>query len=177
MLIDPEIHDQLKYYFDPTYFIYNEDTDLGLRINNLGYKILYVPSAACYHQRAPSRRTHFNKKSLRMAYLVTRNRFITFYKNMYFIEFLLALPLIFMGSIIKLRTLPMNTLKKTIYALGLIPFTFFALFLAVLRFPSYTKQRSHILNNNPHGKFWLLKQLWNRPVPPATPLSFGVVTN
>ena len=35
LLIDPEIHDQLKYYFDPTYFIYNEDTDLGSRINNL----------------------------------------------------------------------------------------------------------------------------------------------
>lgn len=177
LLIDPEIHDQLKYYFDPTYFIYNEDTDLGLRINNLGYKILYVPSAACYHQRAPSRRTLFSKKSLRMAYLVTRNRFITFYKNMYAIEYLLALPLIFLGSIIKLRTLPMKPLKKVIYALGLIPFTFITLILAVIRFPRYAKERSFILKNSPHGKFWLLKQLWRRPVPPATPLSFGVVTN
>ena len=176
-MIDPEIHDQLKYYFDPTYFIYNEDTDLGLRINNLGYKILYVPSAACYHQRAPSRRTLFSKKSLRMAYLVTRNRFITFYKNMYAIEYLLALPLIFLGSIIKLRTLPMKPLKKVIYALGLIPFTFITLILAVIRFPRYAKERSYILKNSPHGKFWLLKQLWRRPVPPATPLSFGVVTN
>ena len=175
--VSPEIHDQLKYYFDPTYFIYNEDTDLGLRINNLGYKILYVPSAACYHQRAPSRRTLFSKKSLRMAYLVTRNRFITFYKNMYFLEYLLALPLIFMGSIIKLRTLPMKPLKKTIYALGLIPFTFLVLIMAVIRFPRYAKERSYILSNSPHGKFWLLKQLWRRPVPPATPLSFGVVTN
>lgn len=177
LLIDPEIHDQLKYYFDPTYFIYNEDTDLGLRINNLGYKILYVPSAACYHQRAPSRRTLFSKKSLRMAYLVTRNRFITFYKNMYALEYLLALPLIFLGSIIKLRTLPMNPLKKIIYALGLIPFTFFVLIMAVLRFPRYAKERSYILNNSPREKFWLLKQLWRRPVPPATPLSFGVVPN
>jgi len=177
LLIDPEILDQLKYYFDPTYFIYNEDTDLGLRINNLGYKILYVPSAACYHQRAPSRRTLFSKKSLRMAYLVTRNRFITFYKNMYAIEYLLALPLIFLGSIIKLRTLPMKPLKKVIYALGLIPFTFITLILAVMRFPRYAKERSYILKNSPHGKFWLLKQLWMRPVPPATPLSFGVVTN
>ena len=42
LLIDKSIHGELKYYFDPTYFIYNEDTDLGLRINNLGYKILYV---------------------------------------------------------------------------------------------------------------------------------------
>lgn len=177
LLIDPEIHKQLKYYFDPTYFIYNEDTDLGLRINNLGYKILYVSSAACYHQRAPSRRTHLNKKSMRMAYLVTRNRFITFYKNMYFVEYLLALPLICMGSIIKLRTLPMNTIKKVIYGLGLIPFTLFALFMAVIRFPRYAKERAYILSNSPHGRFWLLKQLWKRPVPPPTPLATGGLAN
>jgi GT2 family glycosyltransferase len=177
LLIDTEIHDQLKYYFDSTYFIYNEDTDLGLRINNLGYQVLYIPSAICYHQRAPSRRSSFNKKSMRMAYLVTRNRFITFYKNMYFFEFLIALPLIFMGSIIKLRTLPVNPIIKAIYALGLIPFTFFALLMAVLRFPRYAEKRSYILENSPHGRFWLLKQLWNRPVPPPTPLSFGAATN
>ncbi len=176
LLIDSTIHDQLKYYFDPTYFIYNEDTDLGLRINNLGYKILYVSSAPCYHQRDPSRRTHLGKKSLRMAYLVTRNRFITFYKNMYTLEFLLALPLICMGSIIKLRTLPMGTVKKTIYALGLIPYTLFALFMAAIRFPRYAKERSEILHNSPHGKFWLLKELWKRPVPARTPLADGVAT-
>jgi GT2 family glycosyltransferase len=174
LLIDSSIHDQLKYYFDPTYFIYNEDTDLGLRINNLGYKILYVPSAPCYHQRAPSRRTHLGKKTMRMAYLVTRNRFITFYKNMHTLEYLLALPLIFMGSIIKLRTLPMGTLKKAFYALGLIPYTLFALFLAVIRFPRYAKDRAYILKHSPHGKFWLLKELWRRPVPPRTPLADGV---
>lgn len=174
LLIDSSIHDQLKYYFDPTYFIYNEDTDLGLRINNLGYKILYVPSAPCYHQRAPSRRTHLGKKTMRMAYLVTRNRFITFYKNMHTLEYLLALPLIFMGSIIKLRTLPMGTLKKAVYALGLIPYTLFALFLAVIRFPKYAKDRAYILKHSPHDKFWLLKELWQRPVPPRTPLADGV---
>lgn len=174
LLIDSSIHDELKYYFDPTYFIYNEDTDLGLRINNLGYKILYVPSAPCYHQRAPSRRTHLGKKTMRMAYLVTRNRFITFYKNMHTLEYLLALPLIFMGSIIKLRTLPMGTLKKAVYALGLIPYTLFALFLAVIRFPRYAKDRAYILKHSPHGKFWLLKELWRRPVPPRTPLADGV---
>jgi hypothetical protein len=176
LLIDKSIHDKLKYYFDPTYFIYNEDTDLGLRINNLGYKILYVPSAPCYHQRAPSRRTSLSKKTLRMAYLVTRNRFITFYKNMHALEYLLALPLLFMGSIIKLRTLPMGTVKKAVYALGLIPFTLYSFFSALFRFPRYARERTYILNNSPHGKFWLLKELWRRPVPPRTPLADGLAT-
>lgn len=173
-LIDSTIIDQLKYYFDPTYFIYNEDTDLGLRINNLGYKILYVPSASCYHQRDPSRRTSMNKKTFRMAYLVTRNRFVTFFKNMYTLEYLLALPLIFMGSIIKLRTLPMGFFKKAVYALGLIPYTLFSLAVAVFRFPQYAKERASILKNRPHGRFWLLKNLWQRSVPPRTPLADGL---
>ena len=174
LLIDKAIHEQLKYYFDPTYFIYNEDTDLGLRINNLGYKVHYVPSSPCYHQRAPSRRTSLSKKTLRMTHLVTRNRFVTFYKNMHTLEYLIALPLIFMGSIVKLRTLPMGMMKKAVYALGLIPFTLYSFIAAVYRFPRYTRERSYILKNSPHGKFWLLKELWQRPVPPRTPLADGV---
>jgi GT2 family glycosyltransferase len=177
LLIDPDIHDKLGYYFDPTYFIYNEDTDLGLRINNLGYEILFVSSAACYHQRDASRRTHLNKVSIRNIYLVTRNRFITFYKNMSGLEFLLALPMLFMGSIVKLRTLPMGTIKKIIYGLGLIPLTIFGFVMAVIRFPKYSKNRKYILQNNPNEKFWLLKELWKRGVPPWTPLSIGINTN
>jgi len=174
LLIDSEIKDQLQYYFDPTYFIYNEDTDLGLRINNLGYKVLYVPSAVSYHQRDPSRRTSMSKKTMRMAYLVTRNRFITFYKNMTLLEYLVVLPLIFMGSIIKLRTLPLNWVKKYLFALALFPYTLGALFLAVIRFPSYARNRSYILSHRPYGKFWLLKEFLKRPVPARSPLVDGI---
>ncbi|MGD8791947.1 MAG: glycosyltransferase family 2 protein [Anaerolineae bacterium] len=170
VLIDTEIFDDLGYYFDPTFFIYNEDTDLGLRINNLGHTILFVPSAATYHERAPSRRTVLSQKSLRNAFLVTRNRFITFYKNMHGVEYLLALPLICLGSIIKLRTLPLSPLKRVVYALGLIPFTLFSLIMAAIRFPRHAEQRRYILSHSKRGRFWLLKELWKRKLPPATPL-------
>jgi GT2 family glycosyltransferase len=177
LLIDTSIAKKLKYYFDPTYFIYNEDTDLGLRINNLGYKILYVPSAPCYHQRDPSRRTSFSRKSFRMAFLVTRNRFITFYKNMYALEFLMTIPLIFLGSVIKLRTLPLSWAKRLIYGAGLIPFTFITMVLSIFRFPKYAKERTYILQNSQRGKLSLLNQLWRRPPPPRTPLADGVPTD
>jgi GT2 family glycosyltransferase len=173
-LVDSQIQDKLRYYFDPTYFIYNEDTDLGIRINNLGYKVLFTSKAPMYHERAAERRTLLNKKSLRMTFLVTRNRFITFYKNMHALEFLVTLPLLCLGTIIKLRTLPMNTFKKVVYALGLIPFTLYCLFMAVIRFPQYRDQRHYILFNRPQPNFWLFKELWRRPIPPATPLSFGI---
>lgn len=165
MLVDWEIIDQLNYLFDPTYFIYNEDTDLGLRINNLGYRVVFVASAVAYHERHPSRRLALNRKSLRMAYLVTRNRFITFYKNMYGPEFLLALPLLCVGSISKIRTLNLGVAKKTAYAVGLIPYTLFSLLMAVSRFPRYANQRRYILRNRSRGQFWLLKELWARRRP------------
>ena len=35
--------------FDPDFFAYEEDVDLSLRLHNLGYQTLYIPSAICYH--------------------------------------------------------------------------------------------------------------------------------
>jgi GT2 family glycosyltransferase len=170
LLVDPQISDDLKYYFDPSFFIYNEDTDLGLRINRVGYTVLFVPKAAMYHERAPSRRTVLNRKGLYMAFLVTRNRFIAFYKNMHALEFLLALPLICLGSIVKLRTLPLSPARRTVYALGLIPYTLISLVLAAVRFPQYAQERRRILDHDRRGRFWLLKELWRRRPPPVTSL-------
>jgi GT2 family glycosyltransferase len=170
VLVDSEIFDELKYYFDPTYFIYNEDTDLGLRINNLGYTVVFVPSAAVYHERAPSRRTALNMNSLQMTFLATRNRFITYYKNMHGLEFVLALPLLCMGSIVKLRTLPLHPARKLVYAVGLIPYTLVSLCGALIRLPIYSRNRRYILSHSHRERFWLLKQLWKRRPPPWTPL-------
>jgi GT2 family glycosyltransferase len=170
MLIDSEILDELRYCFDPSYFMYNEDTDLGLRINNLGYKILFVPSAVAYHERAPSRRMVLNRKGLRMAFLVTRNRIITFYKNMGTLEFLLTVPLLTLGSIVKLRTLPIGRGRRIIYALGLIPYTIFSTAMAFVRIPRYGGERRYILSRSRRRRFWLLRELWKRRVPPVTPL-------
>ncbi len=170
-LIDPEIIDKLKYYFDPTYFIYNEDTDLGLRINNLGHKVVFVPTAFIYHEMHPSRRLGLNRKSLRRAYLVIRNRFITFYKNMYTLEFLLALPLLFLGSFTKVQTLELGIAKKTIYTIGLIPYTFISFLVALFSLPRYAEERRWILSHSKRGQFWLLSELLKRRRPILTPVS------
>jgi hypothetical protein len=105
-----------------------------------------------------------------MAFLVTRNRFITFYKNMHNAEFLLALPLIWLGSIVKLRTLPLRPVKRTVYAFGLMPFTLFSFVMAMIRSPRYAEERRRILKRRRRGRFWLLKELWRRRPPHWTPL-------
>ena len=37
--------------FDSDFFLYREDADLSWRLQNLGWKCLYVPSAVAYHRR------------------------------------------------------------------------------------------------------------------------------
>ena len=170
LLVDRTILPELRYFFDPSFFMYNEDTDLGLRINNLGYTILFAPGALNYHERAPGRRSALNRKGLRMAFLAARNRFIAFYKNMHALEFLLALPLITLGSIFKLRTLPLRPARRVIYSLGLVPFSLLALGAAVVQFPRYAQERARILCHRKRPRFWLLREIWKRRPPPWTVL-------
>lgn len=56
--------------FDPTFFLYFEDTELSLRVALAGYRILFVPSAVVVHDFKPS----FPSGKL---YLLERNRLVT----------------------------------------------------------------------------------------------------
>ena len=62
-------------YFDADFFLYREDADLAWRLSNLGWKCLYVPSAAAAH-----RRRNLPERRRRMTALVNRhsvkNRFL-----------------------------------------------------------------------------------------------------
>jgi hypothetical protein len=42
--------------------------------------------------------------------------------------------------------------------------------LAAVRFPKYARDRRDILTRSPRSRFWLLKELWKRKLPPITPL-------
>jgi GT2 family glycosyltransferase len=48
--------------FDSDFFLYREDADLSWRLQNLGWKCLYVPSAVAYHRRRnlPERRSRMS---------------------------------------------------------------------------------------------------------------------
>jgi len=56
--------------FDPDFFLYCEDTDLGLRVRQMGWTCLYVPEAVVEHRYSASA----GAASARKAYLVERNR-------------------------------------------------------------------------------------------------------
>ncbi len=59
--------------FDDRYFAYLEDMDLSLRVKNLGWKILYVPTSIIWHKNAGSTDRPGNDFH---QYYMTRNRLI-----------------------------------------------------------------------------------------------------
>jgi GT2 family glycosyltransferase len=162
MILDRRVLTDLDYIFDPTFFAYGEDLDLGLRLNGLGYRVLFVPAAVCYHHREG--RAEPSRTTIRRTALATRNRFLVYMKNMYAGEFALALPLLFLGSIVKMRTMVANPLKQILYGAALVPFTSWYLAAALLRIPRYRQDRRRILTRRSqhHSRGWLLQELRRR---------------
>jgi GT2 family glycosyltransferase len=63
--------------FDESFFLYCEDTDLGLRARWAGWECLYVPEARVEHRYSYSS----GRASALKAYLVERNRLFVIFKN------------------------------------------------------------------------------------------------
>jgi len=63
--------------FDESFFLYCEDTDLGLRARWAGWECLYVPEAQVHHRYSHSA----GKASALKAYYVERNRLLVIFKN------------------------------------------------------------------------------------------------
>jgi GT2 family glycosyltransferase len=159
MILDQEVVDELGYIFDPRFFAYCEDLDLGFRLNGLGYRVVFVPTAVCYHHREGRARP--SRKMIQRLTLATKNRFLAYMKNMYADEFLLTLPFLFIGSIIKMRQEVINPIKQATYSLGLLPFTAFHLMRAIVQLPHYVEDRRRILDHRSahHDRYWLLEEL------------------
>jgi GT2 family glycosyltransferase len=164
MILDSEVINELGYIFDTFLFAYCEDLDLGLRLNGLGYKVLFVPKAVCYHHREG--RAELSKLTIKRTIMATRNRFLVYMKNMYTDEFLISLPYLFVGTVNKMGHMVANPVKKFIYALGLIPFTTLCLSIAIAKLPLYRGDRQRILARRlkHHDHFWLRNELRNRGI-------------
>ncbi len=72
--------------FDETFFLYCEDTDLGLRARWAGWECIYVPGAIVEHRYSHSS----GKASALKAYYVERNRLFVIFKNFPLADLLLV---------------------------------------------------------------------------------------
>lgn len=163
-MLDLSILDELEYIFDETYFLDGDDTDLGFRINALGYKVVVVPEALFYHlvktvpaDLKPSRR------ALRRMVGMHRKRFATYFRNMHTAEFLLTLPVLLLGSPLKPFTFKMSLGRKLAYAAAIVPITWYAFAQAALiHFPRHAEKRRRILQRRRREPFWFLVQILRR---------------
>ncbi|MEO5358097.1 MAG: glycosyltransferase family 2 protein [Nitrospirae bacterium YQR-1] len=58
------------------FFLYFNETDLALRVWNLGFKVKFFPDLVSYHKNSPS-----NRESTRAPFYYTRNLFWVLWKN------------------------------------------------------------------------------------------------
>lgn len=95
-IIRRDVVDQLGYLFDERIRMYAEDTDLSLRILNLGKRVGAARDAIVFHLHGSDFKT--GSAGLRKASRALINRVYAFMKNMRRIDFLLFFPLMFFGG-------------------------------------------------------------------------------
>ena len=102
--IRKSVIDKFGYIFDPDYFIYAEDLDLGLRIRSIGMKVVMVGGAINYHMHAfTTKKWEVPSKSV---FLLERNLLMTFFKIFEIKTVLIMLPYVaFMRAASILRDL------------------------------------------------------------------------
>lgn len=106
--------------FDPNYFCYHEDADLGWRIRLRGYRVVYVPSSIVFHAKGGAGMRYEIHSSV--TFHLTKNRLMSLIKNYDYTNlFKFLLPLLFLEfsrAIITLISMPyhaMATIKAILW--------------------------------------------------------------
>jgi GT2 family glycosyltransferase len=120
-IIRREIVEKLGYLFDSNLWMYAEDTDLSLRILNLGKKIGVVRDSIVFHLHGSDFNIH--GAGLQKAARAIMNRVYVFLKNMNRIDFILFMPLMVFGGGGKIFQLNLPLVKKVLF---FFPFSLFS---------------------------------------------------
>ncbi len=151
------IFDELGYFVESGFFAYADDLDLGLRLNAAGYQVLLAPRSVVYHDTD----WHFkwDWRSLRRALWVTQNTILTFYKISYASEFIILLPRLLLGKVLKAGQHHPSLVGRVAYALASIPLLLVGLGAALLKMPAYRQRRRLTLSHRRMQPGWLVDRL------------------
>ena len=158
-ITNPRIMEKLGYWVDPGFFAYADDLDLGLRLNAAGYQVLLAPRSVVYHDTD----WHFkwDMRSLRRALWVTRNTILAFYKISYTSEFMILLPRLLLGKLLKAGQHCRSLVGRVAYALAGTPLLLVGLVAALVRLPAYRQRRRLTLSRRKMERGWLVNRLLN----------------
>jgi GT2 family glycosyltransferase len=159
-MVQRELVDRMGYLFDRDFFAYCEDTDLALRVHNLGYRSLLVPTSVVYHDLRPS--TSLSWPTLHKTLMILRNRALAYFKNMELVEFLAFLPWLAVGAPLKPGELSLGPGRTILYGLGMAPLMPLALACAALHARKVLARRSAVLRQRALPRFALLRSLRSR---------------
>jgi GT2 family glycosyltransferase len=157
-LFKPEILTKTGCLFEPLMGHYGSDVEAGLRAAVAGYKILCVPTAVIYHVGDEVKSLADTGLLLRYA-LGSRDILLAFYKNMTPLEFLLALPLLTLGRVVKCLELRTSLPKRILLLLASLAATPALLLLTVVRLPRFSHTRRRMAKRRNVDRLWLLRQL------------------
>lgn len=157
------VAEQFDYIFDPGFFAYAEDLDLGLRVRALGYRSVIASRAVVYHKH--TLKTELSWGTVVKTVRIIRNRYLAFYKVMAWWEFALMVPLMSIGAPFNASEFGLSRSRQLLYGLALVPATFAALAVTLVELPRYAAKRRTIRDRAAKQGAWCLRALWRRGQP------------
>lgn len=148
--------DELGYLFDEQFWMYAEDTDLSLRIHNLGRRICAVRDSVVFHFHHNG--IQIKKGRLNLSAQAIMNRVHAFFKNMDTMEFLLFFPLLFFGGIFKILEFPLTRSRKALLFIPFGLFTMACMLLALLDLPKFAAKKRRVMKQRKVTRFPILKR-------------------
>jgi GT2 family glycosyltransferase len=158
IIIRRNVLERLGYAFDPDFFAYAEDMDLGLRVRNLGYRCVVAPQAVVYHKH--TLKTQLSPRVALHTARIIRNRYLAFYKVMSGWEFAAMAPLLTFGAPLNALEFGLPPARRVLYGLALVPATALALVTALLSLPRYASKRRAVLAQRAGRSPWCLRAVW-----------------
>ena len=157
------VAEQFDYIFDPGFFAYAEDLDLGLRVRALGYRSVVAARAVVYHKH--TLKTELSWGTVVKTVRIIRNRYLAFYKVMAWWEFALMAPLMSIGAPFNASEFGLSRSRQLLYSLALVPATVAALAVTLVQLPRYAAKRRSIRDRAAKQGAWCLRALWQRRQP------------
>ncbi len=160
IILRRDVGEELQYIFDPDFFAYAEDLDLGLRVRALGYRSVVAAKAVVYHKH--TLQTAANWATVVKTVRIIRNRHLAFYKVMAGWEFALMAVILTIGAPINSSEFGLSRARQVLYGLALIPAALAALVTTLFHLPRYAAKRRWIRDHAKRPGAWCLRALWSR---------------
>ncbi len=159
IIIRRRIVEELDYVFDPDFFAYAEDMDLGLRVRALGYRCVLVPKAVVYHKHRL--KTDLSMATVAKTVRIIRNRDLAFYTVMSLPEFAVMSTLLTIGAPLNVGEFGLRLPRRLLYGLALVPVTLMALAVTLWNLPRFAAKRRKVRARAAKQGSWCLRAVWS----------------